>query len=57
MGTAYFLFGERYFSGKEVIALKQNTVVTGKKAYDPMGSYTGIPQNPLERPIQDADDL
>ena len=57
MGTAYFLFGERYFSGKEVIALKQNTVVTRKEAYDPMGSYTGIPQNPLERPIQDADDL
>ncbi len=25
--------------------------------YDPLGSYTGTPADPLERPIQDADDL
>lgn len=24
---------------------------------DPFGSYTGIPDDPHERPIQDADDL
>lgn len=24
---------------------------------DPFGSYTGRPADPLERPIQDADDL
>ena len=24
---------------------------------DPMGSYTGIPQDPFETPVQDADDL
>lgn len=24
---------------------------------DPLGSYTGRPSNPNERPIQDADDL
>lgn len=24
---------------------------------DPMGSYTGVPENPLEKPVQDADDL
>ena len=24
---------------------------------DPFGSYTGIPVDPNERPIQDADDL
>lgn len=32
---------------------------TGKKAIksDVQGSYTGIPDEPYERPIQDADDL
>lgn len=24
---------------------------------DVMGSYTGIPHDPLEKPVQDADDL
>ena len=24
---------------------------------DPMGSYTGIPLNPFETPVQDVDDL
>ncbi len=24
---------------------------------DPQGSYTGKPMDPLERPVQDADDL
>lgn len=24
---------------------------------DPLGSYTGISQDPLEAPVQDADDL
>jgi hypothetical protein len=24
---------------------------------DPMGSYTGVPQSPYEKPVQDADDL
>ena len=24
---------------------------------DPFGSYTGIPTEPYERPVQDADDL
>lgn len=24
---------------------------------DPQGSYTGVPDNPLEKPVQDADDL
>ena len=32
---------------------------TGKKAIksDVQGSYTGIPDNPYEKPVQDADDL
>ena len=24
---------------------------------DPMGSYTGVPEDPFEEPVQDADDL
>ena len=24
---------------------------------DPFGSYTGVTEDPLERPVQDADDL
>ena len=24
---------------------------------DPFGSYTGLPINPLEKPVQDVDDL
>ena len=24
---------------------------------DPLGSYTGVPENPYEQPVQDADDL
>ncbi len=33
--------------------------VTGNKAIksDVQGSYTGIPADPYERPVQDADDL
>ena len=27
------------------------------EVFDPLGSYTGIPYDPAERPIQDADDL
>lgn len=26
-------------------------------AFDPMGSYTGVPADPKEKPVQDADDL
>lgn len=24
---------------------------------DPMGSYTGVPEDPYDEPVQDADDL
>lgn len=30
---------------------------TEKIIADPFGSYTGVPADPNERPIQDADDL
>lgn len=26
-------------------------------SFDPMGSYTGVPMDPLAVPVQDADDL
>ena len=26
-------------------------------ATDPQGSYTGVPRDPYEKPVQDADDL
>ena len=29
----------------------------GMMLTDPMGSYTGVPINPLDQPVQDADDL
>jgi len=29
----------------------------GMMLTDPMGSYTGIPLDPLDQPVQDADDL
>lgn len=28
-----------------------------RPAADPQGSYTGVPEQPYEEPIQDADDL
>ncbi len=28
-----------------------------KSSFDPNGSYTGVPEDENERPIQDADDL
>ena len=29
----------------------------GKSDTDPLGMYTGVPEDPYEKPIQDADDL
>ena len=29
----------------------------GQIVTDPMGSYTGVPEELLEKPVQDADDL
>ena len=30
---------------------------TVPSVYDPMGCYTGLPRDPFEKPVQDADDL
>ena len=35
-----------------LLRIEQEGIVT-----DPLGSYTGIAKDPLEQPIQDADDL
>lgn len=29
----------------------------GKSPTDPLGMYTGVPEDPYEEPVQDADDL
>ncbi|MBQ2756707.1 MAG: hypothetical protein IJF27_08540 [Oscillospiraceae bacterium] len=34
-----------------------DTLETSAAKTDPMGSYTGKPQNEKEQPVQDADDL
>lgn len=36
---------------------KENIHSVGSFPWDPMGSYTGRPYDPLEEPQQDADDL
>lgn len=31
--------------------------MSGKIRTDPQGSYTGLPEDPQEKPVQDVDDL
>ena len=41
-----------------VVRAPQNVFdVWGGKVLDPLGSYTGRPEDPFEQPVQDADDL
>ncbi len=35
---------------KKIIAMSSSST-------DPNGSYTGVPENPMEKPVQDVDDL
>ena len=61
-GKAYFVFRERYFWGKEVKNVKVTKKVPAAQPlkfdpFDPLGSYTGCPKDPEEKPVQDADDL
>lgn len=38
----------------------QDSVLYGTGSYDfadPLGSYTGLPEDPMDKPVQDADDL
>ena len=41
----------------DVMNKKKGTFIDPKISTDPMGSYTGLPDDPNDRPIQDADDL
>ena len=34
-----------------------NAVYDGVSKSDPFGMYTGVPENPYDTPVQDADDL
>jgi hypothetical protein len=59
---AYFAVKEKYFLGKEVREMekaKRIPVIPPEIPWvpDPMGSYTGLPKDPFDRPVQDADDL
>lgn len=42
---------ERYPAGS-LLRVEQEVIIS-----DPLGSYTGVTQDSLEKPIQDADDL
>ena len=46
-----------YIDGGMDMPKKKNEEKPEVISTDPFGSYTGRPQDPNERPIQDADDL
>lgn len=46
--------------GKKADPMKKALEVAGTTMHpltDPYGMYTGVPANPKEKPVQDADDL
>ena len=48
------------YSAENLPILPEEDILFGivrRPLLDPMGSYTGIPADPLEKPVQDADDL
>lgn len=42
---------------KILIPLWPDSAMSTPFVADPFGSYTGVPENPEEQPMQDADDL
>lgn len=48
--------GKDLLNGDPMAKPLQIISVAGTKT-DPNGSWTGVPVNPYERPVQDADDL
>ena len=42
---------------KKKPASKQQEKIFHRPTTDPQGSYTGVPENPEEKAVQDADDL
>lgn len=41
--------------GSKAEKIKKSSLCSPKT--DPQGMYTGVPENPYEKPVQDADDL
>lgn len=41
-----------FFTSGSLMESQPERIVT-----DPMGSYTGVPKDPADKPVQDADDL
>lgn len=41
----------------EDLLRRGDVFLPGPLGYDPLGSYTGVTQEPGELPVQDADDL
>lgn len=39
------------------LPIKNGINTIGLSPLDPLGSYTGRPEDPFESPVQDADDL
>lgn len=42
---------------KKEVAKLENANPFRRPGTDPQGSYTGVPEQPEEKPVQDADDL
>lgn len=40
-----------------IIDDKSGATYNGKSFTDPLGMYTGVPEDPHEKPVQDVDDL
>ena len=49
-----FLFFAQVINMKKKSRKKRNLF---QSKNDPLGAYTGVPENPNETPVQDADDL
>ena len=43
---------EKHSLKQEIVLKKENRINT-----DPNGSWTGVPDDPYEKPVQDVDDL
>lgn len=49
------LFGKKKDPMEKAFEVAQTSSVPSKS--DPFGMYTGVPADPKEKPVQDADDL
>ena len=42
---------------KKEVSVQEQTSPFHRPKTDPQGSYSGVPENPGEKPVQDVDDL